>query len=408
MNISDVVAPVFNDVHKCLREDKYTHYWLKGGRASGKSTFIAIEIVIGLMRDTKANAIVYRQVAGTLNDSVVSQIQWAINKLGLSPYWRLKKSPYEFVRNDTAQRILFKGNDDEEKSKSIKLAKGYFKYIWFEELTEFNGMGAIQTVLRTLVRGDEHVNVFYSYNPPKNEANWVNADVKVDRPNRLIHTSTYLDLPKEWLGAQFLEDAEILKRNNELEYKWAYMGEVIGSGGLILTNWTAKNLSKNLDDYDEISLGQDFGFNHYNVVLLVGYRDGDIYVIREQADRNKDTDEIIGKCTMPKERTMWCDSAEPDRIKTWQKAGYRARAVQKERGSIHAQIDYLKKHKIYVDKSCVQTIKELNSWSWKHDDKLDIWLDEPVGVGDDAMAALRYAIEGQRKPYNVEVIDIMM
>ena len=408
MNLSDIIAPVFHPVHKSLKEQAYTHYWLKGGRASGKSTFIAVEIVYGLSKDPNANAIIYRQVAGTLNDSVVNQVQWAINTLGLNPYWRLKKSPYEFIHRSTGQRILFKGNDDEEKSKSIKLAKGYFKYIWFEELTEFNGMPAIQTLLRTLVRGDDHVNVFYSYNPPKNEANWVNADVKIEKDNRLVHTSTYLDLPKEWLGEQFIQDAEILKRTNETEYNWAYMGEVIGSGGLILTNWEVKTLSQRLEDYDDVSLGQDFGFNHFNVVLLVGYKDGDIYILKEQADRGKDTDEIIAKCTMPKDRTMWCDSAEPDRISTWYKAGYRARGVKKEKGCIHGQIDFLKTHKIYVDKSCVQTIKELNSWSWRHDDRLDIWLDEPVGIGDDAMAALRYAIEGQRKPYNVEVIDLMM
>lgn len=408
MRLSEIIAPTFMPIHKSLKENEFTHYWLKGGRASGKSTFIAIEIVYGLERDERANAIIYRQVASTLNDSVVNQIQWAINKMGLSAYWRLKKSPYEFIRAGTGQRILFKGNDDEEKSKSIKLAKGFFKYIWFEELTEFNGIPAISTLLRTLVRGDDHTNVFYSYNPPKNEANWVNADVRMERPNRLIHSSTYLDLPREWLGEQFIEDAEILKRNNETEYNWAYMGEVIGSGGLILNNWEAKDLPQDLEHYDDIALGQDFGFNHYNVILLTGYKDGNIYILKEQADRNKDTDEIIGKCDMPKERVMWCDSAEPDRISTWRKAGYRARGVKKERGSVGAQIDYLKTHKIYVDKSCTQTIKELNAWSWRHDDKLDEWTDEPVAYGDDAMAALRYAIEGQRKPYEVDVIDIMM
>ena len=46
--------------------------------------------------------------------------------------------------------------------------------------------------------------------------------------------------------------------------------------------------------------------------------------------------------------TMYCDSAEPDRIKMWQKAGYRARPVKKEPNSVKAQIDYLKQHTIPI------------------------------------------------------------
>ena len=95
---------------------------------------------------------------------------------------------------------------------------------------------------------------------------------------------------------------------------------------------------------------------------------------------------------------MWCDSAEPDRIKTWKNAGYMARKVEKEQGSVKAQIDWLKKHKIYVHPSCVNTIKELQQWKWKKDEKSSEYLDEPVPFFDDAMAALRYGIEGWRKP----------
>lgn len=408
MKLSEAIAPTFYKVHNAVKENKYTHYWLNGGRASGKSSYVSLEIVFGLHLDPEANAIIYRQVGATLADSVVAQIQWAMNVLGVSDYWERKKSPHEFVRKDTGQRIIFRGNDDAEKSKGIKLASGYFKFIWFEELTEFDNMEAIQTVNRSIVRGNKHSSIFYTYNPPKNASNWVNEECGIHKSNRLVHSSTYLDLPESWLGEQFLEDARILKQTNDMEYRWAFLGEVIGSGGLILTNWEVAEVSKNLDDYDAIAIGQDFGFNHYNVLLLCGFKDGDIYVIKEQPDRGCDTNEIISKCEMPKDRTMYCDSAEPDRIMMWQKAGYRAQAVEKEKGCIQAQIDYLKSHKIIVDKDCVQTQKELNSWAWKHDDRRDIWLDEPVPFGDDAMAALRYAIEGERKSYGVEVHTVYM
>jgi phage terminase large subunit len=106
---------------------------------------------------------------------------------------------------------------------------------------------------------------------------------------------------------------------------------------------------------------------------------------------------------------MWCDSAEPDRIKEWQKAGFRARGVDKggSAGSVKAQIDWLKggtdselmriDRRIYVHPHCVNTIKELQQWKWKKDERTGQYLDEPVPVMDDAMAALRYGVEGWRK-----------
>lgn len=99
---------------------------------------------------------------------------------------------------------------------------------------------------------------------------------------------------------------------------------------------------------------------------------------------------------------MWCDCAEPDRIKMWKKAGYKAKPVVKEKGangktSVNAQIDFLKQHKIHIHPSCVNTIKEIQQWKWEKDKQTGKYIDEPVCVFDDAMAALRYSIETIRK-----------
>lgn len=67
----------------------------------------------------------------------------------------------------TGQEILFRGLDKAEKSKSIKCSKGYFKYLWFEELDEFNGMEEIRKVEQSVMRGGSKFVVFRYYNPPK-------------------------------------------------------------------------------------------------------------------------------------------------------------------------------------------------------------------------------------------------
>lgn len=101
---------------------------------------------------------------------------------------------------------------------------------------------------------------------------------------------------------------------------------------------------------------------------------------------------------------MYCDSAEPDRIKMWKKAGYKAKGVKKSPGSVKAQIDYLKQLKIHIHPSCRNTIKEIQQWKWKRDEKAGIYLDEPVEFMDDAMAALRYSIYDKLKGNGISVL----
>ena len=79
------------------------------------------------------------------------------------------------------------------------------------------------------------------------------------------------------------------------------------------------------------------------------------------------------------------------------KNGFRARPVVKNPNSVLDQINFLKKNKIFVHPECTNTIKELQAWKWAKDKKTGEYIDEPVDVFDDAMAALRYAIESERR-----------
>ena len=102
---------------------------------------------------------------------------------------------------------------------------------------------------------------------------------------------------------------------------------------------------------------------------------------------------------------MWGDSAEPDRIKMWRKAGYRADGVKKEQGSVKAQIDYLKQHKIHINGCCVNTMKEIQQWKWQKDKTTGMYIDTPVDFFDDAMACLRYSVENYRRDKKLKTMN---
>jgi phage terminase large subunit len=135
MNLSKVIAPSFYEVHKDIKAESHTHHVLAGGRGSTKSSFVATEIILGMMKDAQngdyTNAVALRKVGLYLKDSVHEQLLWAIEYLGVSQYWDTKTSPQSLTYINTGQKILFRGADKPKKIKSIKFSKGYCKYIWF-------------------------------------------------------------------------------------------------------------------------------------------------------------------------------------------------------------------------------------------------------------------------------------
>lgn len=405
MQIKVQMNPCFKEVN----QSKKRYIVMKGSAGSGKSVDTAQNYILRLMADNGRNLVAMRKSDVTNRDSTFAELTGALYKMfgdKAEQYWKINRSPLSLTCRHNGNQIIFRGmNDDRqrEKLKSITFPKGKLTDVWLEEATEFTqaDLEIIDDRLRGNLPDGQFYQIKMTFNPV-NKSHWIKK-VFFDLPdeNVLTHHSTYL-------GNRFIDDAyrQRMERRKIVDpdgYQIYGLGEWGEIGGLILHNWEVKGLSDNLNDYDDIAIGQDFGFNHANAILLLGWKDDDIYILDEIYLHEKDTSEIIQeaiKHAIPTNKRMWCDSAEPDRIREWNKAGFRlAKGVDKggSKGSVKAQIDWLKQRKIFVAPHCVNTIKELQQWKWKKDEKSGEYLDDPVPIMDDAMAALRYGVEGWRK-----------
>lgn len=161
----------------------------------------------------------------------------------------------------TGQQINFYGDDDPTKLKSFRPAFGYVGIVWFEELDQFDGMGEIRNLNQSMLRGGPRYWEFCSFNPPKSRDAWVNEEQIYDDPDRLIHHSNYLQVPQEWLGPQFILEAEKLKARNEMAYRHEYLGEVTGTGGAVFDNVVNFEMTDAMiEQFDRRNFGLDFGF----------------------------------------------------------------------------------------------------------------------------------------------------
>lgn len=402
IKISEKIAPSFYPVHRKLHDKKYTHYWLKGGRGSTKSSFISIEIINGIMNDKEANAVAIRKVGVYLKDSVYEQLVWAIEQLGVSHLWKQKLSPLELIYKPTGQKILFRGADKPQKLKSTKVSKGYLKYIWYEETAEFNGIAEIRNINQSLMRGGSEFVVFYSYNPPKSQRNWVNSHIlKIENDeHNYTHHSCYLDVPPEWLGKQFIAEAESLKERNIDAYNHEYLGEVTGTGGEVFTNVDIVRLSdEHVDTFDQIREGVDFGFAadpfvyvkcHYDKKRKLLYIFDEIYKVGLS---NARAAELI-KARKNTQNKIIADSAEPKSIAEMKEYGLHITGAKKGPDSVNYGIKFLQSlDKIIIDNiRCPKTAEEFLNYELESDGN-DGFKDGFPDKNNHTIDAVRYALE---------------
>lgn len=372
--LSKIIAPAFYGVHRDIKRGGHTHYWLKGGRGSTKSSFVSVEIILGIMLDPNANGVAIRKYGTGLKDSVYAQLGWAVEQLGVSDYWKNKTSPMEMVYIPTGQKILFRGADDPKKLKSTKFKKGYCKYVWYEECDEFNGMEEIRNINQSLMRGGSSV-AFYSFNPPQSIQSWVNRETAISRKDSLIHHSTYLQVPKEWLGTNFIAEAEHLKEVKPEAYEHEYLGVATGTGGEIFKNITLREITdEEIENFDHIHRGLDWGYatdplhytvNHYDKTRRRLYIYYEIHAVEVS---NRKAAELI-KTENKDNGIVICDSAEPKSIAEVNGYGLRCVGAKKGPDSVEYGIKFLQDlDEIIIDpKRCPNTAREFSEYELEKD-----------------------------------------
>ena len=233
INADDMICPHFDRVlfSHCLNKV------LKGGRGSTKSSVISIQLVMDFLQDSQANVLIMRKVANTIELSVYEQIKWAIYMLHVDSLFEFKKSPYRIVDKRNGTAFYFSGVDDPQKLKSMIIAHGYVRYLWFEELAEFDSWQEVDMVRASFTRKQlppgAHVVTYYSYNPPKNPYEWINEWVtqREGMSNWYVDHSTYEDVTlPNILSQDYIDEINTVKSNDFDYYRWMYLGEVIGLG----------------------------------------------------------------------------------------------------------------------------------------------------------------------------------
>lgn len=398
----DVIADVFHPMIRDIRSRRHSEYILPGGRGSTKSSGISCIIPELMKNNPNIHALVLRKVGNTIKDSVYAQMKWAIDKLELNEEFVCKVSPMEITYKPTGQKIYFRGADDPLKIKSIKPEFGYIGIVWFEELDQFAGPEEIRNIQQSALRGGDIAYKFKSFNPPRSKNNWANeytTEAEQKDEKALVCRSTYKDVPEEWLGEIFLNDAEHLKETNPDAYDNEYMGVANGNGGNVFEFIEERTITdEEISHMDKIFQGCDWGFfpDPYAFIrLYYNHNTEKIYLIDEICENKwsnrKSADEILKR--KYDDYAITCDSAEPKSINDYRDFGLPARGAIKGPGSVEYSMKWLQTRTIVIDpKRTPNAYKEFSEYEYERDKDGNVISGYP-DENNHLIDACRYATE---------------
>lgn len=399
IRLSEKIGPAFYNVAHDVFRHGHTHYDFSGGRGSLKSSTVSMLVPLLLISNPGTHALVLRKVANTIRDSVYAQYIWAIGELGAAAYWEAKVSPMELIYKPTGQKIMFRGADDPMKIKSIKVPFGYIAVTHFEEKDQFAGRAEIRTILQSTMRGGSKYWNFESYNPPISRDNWANKDSLEERADRLCHKSTYLEAPPEWLGQQFLDEAEHLKATDERAYQHEYLGIPVGTGGNVFENLELREITdEELSHFDRIYQGVDYGWfpDPFAFIRLHYDRARETIYLIDEIYQNKLTNETSGNMIIQRgyqDAYITCDSAEPKSVADFRAMGLPAKAAVKGPGSVDYGMKWLQRRKIVIDRRRTpNAYNEFVNYEYERNRDGDIISGYP-DANNHLIDATRYALE---------------
>lgn len=406
INLQDCIIPMYDDVLRDIFEHKHTHYTFPGGRGSCKSSFVGIAIPLIVVNNPQVHAACFRKVGNTIQNSIRAQIEWGIYKLGLQDLFLIPKSySNPIVFKPTGQKIYFLGLDNPQKVKSIKPNFGYIGVTWFEELDQFAGENEIRTVTQSTMRGGSIYWDFRTFNPPISKNNWANmyAEKAYKRSaSTLVVRNTYLDVPSDWLGEQFIEEAEELKAINPRAYEHEYLGIATGTGGDVFENACELDMSSMVDNFDHIYNGIDWGFARDPFRFVRMHFDAkklDLYIFDEfttYKTRNEDTFHRLydEEHKINRQELVTADSAEEKSVADFRAYGAFIRPAKKGPDSVRYGIKWLQglRH-IYIDKNrCPETYYEFVNYEYERD-RDGNFISAYPDADNHSIDAVRYALE---------------
>lgn len=372
-----------------LIKDRHRFQFIGGGRGSGKSVYGIQKQIIRGIQDRCHRFLILRKTRKSVKESCYKLTKTLLEKYKIQYIENKSDLKIKFWNNE----ILFIGLDNIEKNlKSIENITS----VLIEELTEitYEDMIEINMILRSNL--PVYQQIIGLFNPDLQKAKWI-KEKYYDKKDKDIKSILNNYKWNSQLNKYYIKELLKLKEQNDALYKIYTLGQWAIPEDIIYTNYDIYDFDHNLEYYNIIGGGIDFGFNSPAAFTLIGTRDQEPYIIDEvyQAGlKLPEFAEMIKECLkenkITKKIDIFCDSEDPGNIAELSGMGLNVYPARKGKNSVFNGIEKLKRIKWHIHNRCINLVKEIQSYSWKKDRVTGQPTDEPVKFLDHALDTVRY------------------
>ena len=388
--------------YKSLFHSDKTYHLISGGRASGKSTQVAVYFIMKMFGEEHFRGVISRYTSKSIKHSIYQDIMDLLTKLNLIGYIK--------VSGDT---IEHKTNGNMILCHSIKLAEGTMtakskglsnvSHLIIDEATELDDEEEYFKLIDSFrYKGERRI--FLCFNPTY-MGHWIfkrfylpnqNPNPKWFEDHNFIHT-TYLD-NIENIDPKKVREWERMKELDPEYYEHHILGLWRKNGeGQILKGWKFEIFNPEADAVRVIGL--DFGFYPDPTCVVDVRKKGRRLWIKELLYErnltNQDVIEHLRELGITRNDLILADKAEPKSIEEIRRGGFNIRGAQKPPDSVRYGLAHLNSLEVSCCNLSKNIIREYNNYSYKTGTNI------PEDDNNHSIDAIRYALSEEKARYSI-------
>lgn len=341
----------------------------QGGTRSSK-TYSILQYLIYIAQQDSLTIDVFRRWSRTHDKSTIPDFQRILSDWGIKYGWNAVSKTATIGKSI----IRFSGADDLQKLRGPQRDIAFLN-----EATEFTLDLFDEINQRTSKR------VILDFNPWA-KSHWV-YKLPEYHPNQVAFwKTTYRDNPA--LTASQISAIEAYQTTNPAKWRIYGLGERVIPEELVYPEYNTVTLMPE----GETVYGVDFGSTSPTAVVQVTRVGDNLYVRELVYETNLSTAKLGAELKrLCGSGTIYCDAAEPDRIKELQSMGLQAVKANK---SVQAGIAFVQNFKLhlFINDEADNLQREADSYSWKRNVQTGVLMDEVVKADDHLMDAMRYGV----------------
>ncbi len=396
-----------NEAYKPLFELNERYFILMGGRGGGRSTVASQYVNARLVAPEYFRCAIMRYILGDIRNSIYREITDRAEENEIDEQLMINDSLMKLEYGDNSiNAVGFRKSSSDQKSKLKSLAS--YNCVIIEEADEIPEEDFMQLddSLRT-VKGD--IKIILLLNPPA-KTHWIiqrwmklldseqkgfyDYQLKDDVNDTVLIKSDYRDniLNSAEQSVSQYEAYRVTKPNHYWNMVRGLVPETVV--GKIYSNWQIVDSVPHEARLERYGLDFGYSIDPSAIVALYYYNGG--YILDEIAYLKELSNKRLADVLLNVPQALViADSAEPKSIDEIKLYGVNIIPAVKGKDSVKQGIQFVQDQKISVTRRSKNLLKEYENYAWDTD-KDGNTINEPIGILNHCMDAIRYGFDGLR------------